>query len=99
MIEAGMVEDVIRKKAPPVIADVAMHDRIFVDMRREAREAVRAFVKGQPDMLTLHVYVKRDVYFAVLDEDHRVGLIAGRAEAPQRVQLTGSFGAYALKTA
>jgi imidazolonepropionase-like amidohydrolase len=74
MIEAAEMKDLIGKSAVPVIDELFDRERIFVANADEARQAVDTLVKLKPDLLKLHQTMRRDVYFAVLDEAKRVGL-------------------------
>ncbi len=74
MIEAAEVKDMLAKMAPPIIVKFAAGDRVFVKTAAEARQAVQTLAALKPDLLKLHVTLKKDIYLAVLDEASKNGL-------------------------
>ena len=74
MIEAAEMKEVLGKSDNPTIDELFDQDRIFVANADEARQGVQTLAKLEPDLLKLHHTVRRDVYFAVLEEARRVGL-------------------------
>ena len=88
MVEAGEVKAELPKLAPPYIVDYAMRDRVYVNSPEEGREAVRELIELKPDLIKQHVNIKRDIYFAVLDEVHRHGLtMASHYPSGEKVTL------------
>lgn len=88
MIEAGAVKELIQKAAPPAMAERIVQSRYFVNTADEARAAVREAASAHPDWIKQHVNLKREVYFAVLDEAHRLGLpVAGHYPMGERITL------------
>src|SRR6185436_782337 len=63
-------------------------DRIFVHSAAEARATVRELAALKPDLLKHHNAVKREIYFAVLDEAKKAGLrVAGHFPMGEKVTL------------
>jgi imidazolonepropionase-like amidohydrolase len=87
MIEPGEVKALLAN-SPPVIRDYFMNDRVFVSDTAEARAAVRELAALKPDLLKQHNALKRDMYFAVLDEAKKAGLrVAGHFPMGEKVTL------------
>jgi imidazolonepropionase-like amidohydrolase len=93
------------------LTEFGMGDRLFVKNAEEARRAVDTLAKLGPDMIKLHHALRREVYFAVLDEATRLGLpVAGHypvagvtlrevADAGQRSVEHALFGAMPAEVA
>jgi len=87
MIEAGELEPMLTK-GPPVIAEFAKGDRVYVHSADEARATVRELAALKPDLLKHHNVVKRDIFFAVLDEAKKAGLrVSGHFPMGEKLTL------------
>jgi imidazolonepropionase-like amidohydrolase len=73
MIEAAEIKPFLTQ-GPAIISEFALADRIFVKDTAEARATVRELAALRPDLLKHHNAVKRDVFFAVMDEAKKAGL-------------------------
>ena len=87
MIEAVEIKPFLTQ-APKIVADAFLADRIFIKDTAEAGATVRQLAALKPDLLKHHNAVKRDVYFAVLDEARKAGLpVAGHFPIGEKVTL------------
>jgi hypothetical protein len=75
MIDAAEIKTAYGKSDKPVIDALFDRERIFVANAQEARQAVRTLATLHPDFLKLHHTLHRDVYFAVLAEARRAGIV------------------------
>ena len=87
MIEAAEIKPFLTQ-APKVVADFFMTDRVFIKDTTEARATVRELAALKPDLLKHHNAVKRDVFFAVLDEARKAGLrVSGHFPMGEKITL------------
>ena len=87
MIEAAEIKPFLTQ-GPKIISDFALADRIFVKDTVEARATVRELAALKPDLLKHHNAVKREVYFAVLDEAKKAGLrVSGHFPMGEKMTL------------
>ncbi len=88
MIEAIEVKAQLERFSPPGLLAYFMTDRIFIRSPEEARAVVREVAALKPDLIKHHASNKRDIYFAVLDEAHRLGLpVAGHFPGGEKISL------------
>ena len=75
-------------KGPPVIAEFAKGDRVYVHSADEARATVRELAALKPDVIKHHNVLKRDIFFAVIDEAKKAGLrVSGHFPMGEKITL------------
>ena len=87
MVEAAEIEPLL-KASPPPIDEFAQGDRVYVKSAEDARATVRALAALKPDLIKHHTPLKREVFFAVLDEAKKAGLrVAGHFPPGEKVTM------------
>ena len=87
MIEAAEIKPFLTQ-GPAIISEFALADRIFVRDTTEARATVRELAALKPDLFKHHNAMKREVFFAVLDEAKKAGLrVSGHFPMGEKLTL------------